>query len=153
MFNGENRVLPSVTSLFAELWIKPGLWDDFEKYLVNSSARVANAGAMEALAVLESTLVGWCWFGREQNAKITVVSFAKSGKNMRFWPKNGFLAILARFWDDVSMTSLGGVKYGRVTWRSVSGPRGLLRWRTARIHGGRGGDAMVRWHDVEVTLA
>ena len=45
MFNGENRVLKSVNSLFAELWIKPGLWDDFEEYLVNSSARVANVGA------------------------------------------------------------------------------------------------------------
>ena len=76
---------------------------------MNSSARVANAGAMEALAVSESTLAGWCWFGREQHAKIAVVSFAKSGKNMRFSPKNGFLAILARFWDDVSVTSSGGV--------------------------------------------
>ncbi|MCY6525137.1 hypothetical protein, partial [Actinobacillus pleuropneumoniae] len=74
MFNGENRVLTSVNSLFAELWIKPGLWDDFEEYLVNSSARVANASAMEALAVSELTLVGWCWFGREQHAKIAVVS-------------------------------------------------------------------------------
>ena len=112
MFNSENRVLNYVNSLFAKLWIKPGLWDDFEEYLVNLSARVANAGAMEALAVSESNLAGWCWFAREQHVEVTVVFFSKSGKNMRFWPKNGFLAILARFLDDVSMTSLGGVGVG-----------------------------------------
>lgn len=42
---------------------------------------------MEALAVSELALAGWRWFEREQHAGIVEVSFAKSGKNMTFWPK------------------------------------------------------------------
>ena len=109
MFNGENRVLQSVNSLFAELWIKLGLWDDFEEYLVNSLARVANAGAMEALAVSESSLASWCWFGCEQHAEVTVVCFLPKvektrdfGLKMDFW----------QYWRVFGMTSPGGVGVG-----------------------------------------
>ena len=80
VFNGENSVLQSFNSLLEEIRIKPGSWNDFEEYLVISSVRVANAGAMEAPTVSELALVGWRWFEREQHAEIAKVSFAKSGK-------------------------------------------------------------------------
>lgn len=49
------------------------------------------------------------------------------------------------------MTSSGGVGYGRVMWRPVSGPRGLVRWRTGRSDGRWGADATLSWRDVDVT--
>lgn len=51
------------------------------------------------------------------------------------------------------MTSAGGVKYGRVTWWPVSGPRGLLRWQTGRSDSGSGADAALTWHDMGMVWA
>lgn len=72
-----------------------------------------------------------------------IVLLTKSDKNTIFGENMEFLGYWRFFLDDVSMTSSGGVGYGRVTWRPVSGPRGLLRWRTAWIHGGPGADATL----------
>ena len=53
--------------------------------------------------------------------------------------------VIGAFLDDVSMMSSGGVGYGRVTWRPVSGPRGWGTWRTAQGDGGSGADVTLRW--------
>ena len=68
-------------------------------------------------------------------------SYGKSDKNREFWQNMDNLGFGALFLDDISMTSSGGVRYGRVTWWPVSGPRGWGTWRTTCSDGGSGADA------------
>ena len=41
----------------------------------------------------------------------------QNGRLRAFYIKNDILVLLALFQDDVSMTSLAGPDYGRVTWQ------------------------------------
>lgn len=95
---------------------------------------------LQAPTVFESNYAGWQRNFREMHAERSNSSFNKCDKKHDFWQKYGLFRLLAPFLDEVSMTSLGGVEYGRVTWRPVSGPQGLLRWQTGRSDGGSGAD-------------
>ena len=108
---------------------------------------------MQAPTVFKSNSTGWRRNGRNMHAERSNSSFSKSDKNYDFWRKYGLFGLLALFLDDVSMTSSGGVGYVRVTWRPVSGPRGLVRWQTEWSNVRLSADAGPTWHDVGVMWA
>ena len=79
---------------------------------------VTNVGGNGVPVVSRSNSAGWHEFGCDKHAEKTTAVFAKSAKNVKFWPKYGFFGTLALFLDDVSMTSSSGSRSDDVSMAS-----------------------------------
>jgi len=75
---------------------------------------MAIGNAFRAPTVSGLNSAGWWLNDRKMHAGRRMVFLAKSEKNAKFWQKYGEFGFLARFLDDVSMTSSGGGQ-GRMT--------------------------------------
>ena len=73
---------------------------------------VANAGRWEAAASFRFIFCRLATGGRKLHAEVSNSSVCKSEKKARKLAKIWTFWVLARFLDDVSMTSSGGVRVG-----------------------------------------